>query len=103
MIKNKNNQYIVECLSKIAGDCLQNGEYCDSEEEAENWVEKECWIFSGEGWICIKCHEQFMGNLKSHRKEQGNGLDGIDSDVKGHDGLDNDLETGIGNVYGKVN
>ena len=44
-----------------------------------------------------------MGNLKSHRKEQGNGLDGIDSDVKGHDGLDNDLETGIDNVYGKVN
>ena len=49
MIKNKNNQYAVECLSKIAGDCLQNGECCDSEEEAENWVEKEdlesitCW------------------------------------------------------------
>ena len=36
-----------------------------------------------------------MGSLKSHRKAQGNGLDGIDDDLEAHDGLDNDLETGI--------
>jgi len=95
LITKKNNQYTVECLSNVAENCLQNGEYCDSEEEAEHWVESECWIFSGDGWICSKCHDEFMGNLKSHRKEQGHGLEGMDDDIKGHDGLDNDLETGI--------
>jgi hypothetical protein len=89
------NQYAVECHSKIATDCCQKGEYSDSEEEAKDWVENECWIFSGEGWICLKCHDTFMGSLTSHRKKQGNGLDGVDGDIEAHDGLDNDLETGI--------
>ena len=95
MITKKNNKYSVECFSKVANDCLENGDYCGSEEEAESWVENECWVFSGEGWICSKCHDHFMGSLKSHRKAQGNGLDGIDDDLEAHDGLDNDLETGI--------
>ena len=89
------NQYAIECHSKIASDCLQKGKCFDSEEEAQDWAEKECWIFSGEGWICLNCHDQFMGNLTSHRKKQGHGLDGSDSDTKAHDGLDNELETGI--------
>jgi len=89
------NQYAVECHSKISTDCCQKGEYFDSEEEAKDWVENECWIFSGEGWICLKCHDAFMGSLTSHRKKQGNGLDGVDGDIDAHDGLDNDLETGI--------
>ena len=89
------NQYAIECHSKIVSDCLQKGKYFGSEEEAQDWVENECWIFSGEGWICLKCHDEFMGNLTSHRKKQGNGLDGLDSDIEAHDGLDNELETGI--------
>ena len=89
------NQYAIECHSKIASDCLQKGKYFYSEEEAQDWVEKECWIFSGEGWICLKCHDEFMGSLTSHRKKQGHGLDGSDSDIEAHDGLDNELETGI--------
>ena len=95
MIVKKNNQYSAECQTKIATDCVQTGEYCDSEEEAQHWAEQECWIDSGEGWICNKCHDQMMGNLKRHRKEQGLGLSGIDDDLKGYDGLDNELESGI--------
>ena len=86
------------CQTKIATDCLQIGEYCDSEEEAQEWVEDECWIDSGEGWICNKCHEQIMGNLKMHRKEQGRGLTGLDNNLRGFDGLDNDLASGIDSV-----
>ncbi len=76
-------KYAVECISKIASDCIQD------------WVEGECWIFSGEGWICHKCHDAFMGSLTSHRKKQGNGIDGVNSKIEASDGLDNDLETGI--------
>ncbi len=86
LIVQKNNQYSVECQTKVAKDCLQKGEFCDSEEEAQEWVEDECWIFSGEGWICIKCNEHFMGNLKKTRKSRG------------LDGLDDDLEVGINTV-----
>ena len=85
-------QYAVECVSKIASDCIRKGEYFDSEEEAKDWVESECWIFAGEGWICLKCHDASMGSLTSLRKKQGNGLDGS---IEAYDGLDNDLETGI--------
>ena len=95
MFLNKNNQYAVECQPKLDTDCIQNGEYCDSEEEAQEWVESECWIFSGDGWLCNKCHDQFMINLKKHRKVKGNGLDGVDNDLEGFDGLDSDLEAGI--------
>ncbi len=90
-----NKKYTVECTSKIASDCPQTGKYFDSEEDAVTWVESECWIFSGEGWICIKCHGMHMGRLTLHRKKQGHGLDGLDADVKGDDGLDHELETGI--------
>ena len=98
MFLNKNNQYRIECHTKLATDCIQNGEYCDSEEEAQEWVESECWIFSGDGWICNKCHDQFMSNLKKLRKVKGNGLNGVDNDLDGFDGLDNDLETGVDTV-----
>ena len=98
MLLKKNNQYSVECQTKIASDCDQSGEYFDSEVEAHHWVEQECWIDSGEGWICNNCHDQMMGSLKLHRKEQGLGLSGMDNDREGYDGLDNDLENGIDTV-----
>ena len=94
----KNNQFSVECKTNIAADCFKKGQYFNSEEEAEDWVERECWIFSGEGWICNKCHDQLMGNLKKHRKNQGKGIDGLNHEVQGLDGLDNDLEGGIDTV-----
>ena len=71
MIIKKNDQYAVECQIKMALDCLQAGEYCNSEEEAQEWVENECWIFSGEGWICLKCNEEIMRNLGKTRRMRG--------------------------------
>ncbi|PIQ99283.1 MAG: hypothetical protein COV66_15040 [Nitrospinae bacterium CG11_big_fil_rev_8_21_14_0_20_45_15] len=71
MIIKKNNQFAVECQTKEASDCPQQGEFCDSEDEARDWVEYECWLYSGEGWICIQCNEYFMANIKSIRKSKG--------------------------------
>ena len=53
----RNNQFSLVCSARVAEDCSENGGWCDTEEEAQEWVEDECWIFSGEGWICffIKC------------------------------------------------
>ncbi len=86
MILQKNNQYSVECQIKMAKNCLKNGEYCDSREEALEWVEDECWTFSGEGWICISCTEHIVLNLAKKRKQ------------KGPDRRDDDLEVGIETV-----
>ena len=63
MIVKKDEKYAVECQIKISDDCSQTGEYCDTEEEAKEWVEDEFWIFSGEGYICLKCNEQILKNL----------------------------------------
>ena len=95
MIVQKNNQYAVKCFINMATNCVQNGEYCDSEEEAIEWAEYECWIFSGEGWICTDCHEKVMENMVKMRKLKGSdGPAGPDEE----DGLDNDLEVGIDTV-----
>ena len=71
MIIENNNQYAVECQTKISKDCLQNGAFCDSEDDAHEWVESDCWIDSGEGWICTKCNEQILQNLKNIRPKFG--------------------------------
>ncbi len=81
MIIKKDNQFSVECHSKVASDCLQNGAYCETEEEAREWVEDECWINSGEGWFCPQCNIHFMGNLSNYRRD--NKLDRIDTDLAG--------------------
>ena len=70
-IVQKNNQYSVVCQIKGATDCQESGEYCDSHEEAQEWVEDECWIFSGEGWICFTCVESIWRRLVSKRKQNG--------------------------------
>jgi hypothetical protein len=51
--------------------CIQTSEYFDDEEDALHWVEHECWIFSGEGWICTECNEYIMANLGRIRHERG--------------------------------
>jgi len=35
----RNNQYSMVCHTRVAEDCLENGGWCDSEEEAKDWVE----------------------------------------------------------------
>jgi hypothetical protein len=92
LIIRKDNRYSVGCQTKVAKDCLKNGEFCDSEEEAQEWVEDECWIFSGEGWICLKCNEHFMGSLRMTRR-----IKGLDGNEKGPDD-DEDLAVGIETV-----
>ena len=71
MIVKKNNQYAVECQIKISADCVRVSEYFDNEEDAQDWVEDECWINSGEGWICIRCNEQIIQNLGKMRTDRG--------------------------------
>ena len=88
MFVERNNQYSVVCHTRVAEDCLENGKWFDSEEEAQDWVEEECWIFSGEGWICLKCNAHFMRNLSQTRRDKG-----LDSLLP--DGWDDDLEVGI--------
>lgn len=68
MILQKDNQYAVECKTKVVDNCAQNGEYCDDEEEALEWVEDECWINTGEGWFCLQCNDYFMANLRKNRE-----------------------------------
>ncbi len=91
MILQKNNQYAVECQTKMSSRCLGNGEYCDSEEDAVLWVEYECWIDSGEGWICTICHEMIMNNLVKMRYQK----EAAEPQPEPEDGLNNDLENGI--------
>ena len=79
MIIDKNGHYAIECQTKAAIDCLQNSGYFDSKEEAQESVEDECWIFTGEGWICINCNTHFMANLRKQRKDRG--LDESDDDL----------------------
>ena len=86
MFLKKNDQYSVECYTRISKDCLENGRYCNSKEEARDWVEDKCWIYSGEGWICIKCNEHFMRNLAKRRRD------------KQQDNRDDDLFIGIETV-----
>jgi hypothetical protein len=66
LFKQRNDQYSVKCHTKIAPDCLLWGEYCDSKVEAQEWVEKEC-------WICIQCNAHFMRNLAKNRLIKGQG------------------------------
>jgi hypothetical protein len=91
MILQKNNLYSVECHTKIAKDCSGNGGWCDSEEEAQEWVEDECWLFSGDGWFCNECNSHFMRNLSQTRRDKG-----LDSLLP--DGWDDNLEVGINTV-----
>jgi len=69
-VVQKNNQYSVVCHLKRVTDCHKNGELCDSHEEAEEWAEEECWIFSGEGWICFACVESIWRRVVTKRKEK---------------------------------
>jgi hypothetical protein len=63
LIVKKNNLFAVECQIKISAECSQTGEFCETEEDAKEWVEDAFWIFSGEGYICLKCNEQILRNL----------------------------------------
>ncbi len=69
-IVQKNDQYSVQCQINRATDCLESGDFCDSHEEAVEWVEEECWIYSGEGWICFHCVESIWKKVVNKRQEK---------------------------------
>ena len=69
-IVQKNNQYSVECQINRAANCLKIGEYHDSHEDAVEWAEEECWIFSGEGWICFHCVESIWKKVVNKRQDK---------------------------------
>ncbi|MFQ5443801.1 MAG: hypothetical protein ACE5EK_04195 [Nitrospinales bacterium] len=71
MFNRKDNQIAVKCQVTMAKNCVLIGEYVDSEEEALEWVEEDCWISSGEGWICPRCHEQILKNIGNIGKPPG--------------------------------
>jgi hypothetical protein len=39
------------------------GKFCETKEDARDWVEDECWICSGEGYFCVECNDQVLRNI----------------------------------------
>tara|TARA_B100001750_G_C14945649_1_gene320980 strand:+ start:176 stop:481 length:306 start_codon:yes stop_codon:yes gene_type:complete len=62
-LENENGEIAIPCQLKLAENCVQKSEYCEDQEEAREWVEDECWIFSGEGYFCVQCNEQVLRNI----------------------------------------
>ena len=56
-LENEDGEFAIPCQIKIAEDCVQQGEFCEDKEDAREWVEDECWIYSGEGYFCVQCNE----------------------------------------------
>jgi hypothetical protein len=53
----------IPCQLKISEDCVEVGEFFESREDARQWAEEECWIFSGEWYLCVECNQQIMLNI----------------------------------------
>ncbi|UCD11612.1 MAG: hypothetical protein JSU88_00525 [Nitrospinaceae bacterium] len=66
-VKNEKGEVAVACQIKLASNCAGKGAFCEDEEDARDWVEEECWVFSGVGYICLQCNEQIMRNLREIR------------------------------------
>ncbi len=62
-LENEKGEFATPCQIKIAENCAQHGKYCEDKQDAYEWTEDECWIFSGEGFICIQCNEQILRNI----------------------------------------
>tara|TARA_B100000686_G_scaffold182117_1_gene189141 strand:+ start:755 stop:991 length:237 start_codon:yes stop_codon:yes gene_type:complete len=62
-LENEDGEFAIPCQLKLAKDCAQQSASCEDKESAREWVEDECWIFSGEGYFCIECNEQVLRNI----------------------------------------
>jgi len=62
-LENEDGKFAIPCQIKIAEDCVEQGEFCDNKEDARDFVEADCWIFSGEGYFCCQCNEQVLRNI----------------------------------------
>ncbi len=70
MFLKKENLISVKCHIGDSPECPKQGDFCDTEEEAQEWVEEECWIPTGDGWICPDCNIHFMRNLVKVRRDK---------------------------------
>lgn len=94
MFLKKDDQVSVKCRNGDSPECPKLGEFCDNEEEAEEWVEDECWIPTGDGWICPDCNIYFMRQLvKIRRDKKQKEIEDKNSDDKDDDATE--LEVGI--------
>ncbi|MZG30895.1 MAG: hypothetical protein F3741_08830 [Nitrospinae bacterium] len=71
-IEDGDGGFAVPCQLKIAEGCEEAGEFCESKEDARLWVEEECWIFSGEWYLCAACNEQIMRNISNLQTKKMN-------------------------------
>ena len=71
-LENEDGNFAVPCQIKIAENCEQVGDYFESKQDARDWAEDECWIFSGEGYLCVSCHEQIMRNIANLQTKKTN-------------------------------
>ena len=62
-LENEDGEFAISCQIKLAEDCAQQSAFCEDKESAREWVEDECWIYSGEGYFCIECNEQVLRNI----------------------------------------
>jgi hypothetical protein len=71
-IENEAGGIAIPCQLKIAEDCVQIGQFCESREDARHWAEEECWIYSGEGYFCVQCNDQIMRNISNLQTKKMN-------------------------------
>ncbi|MBT3510813.1 MAG: hypothetical protein HN472_14850 [Nitrospina sp.] len=70
--ENEKGEFAIPCQIKIAKDCVQLGQFCETKEEARDWVEEECWISSGEGHFCVQCNDQVLRNIANLQTKKMN-------------------------------
>ena len=69
-IENEEGKFAVPCQIKIAEDCAQVGKFCETKEDARDWVEHECWIGSGEGFFAWNVTIRFCETLPIYKPKR---------------------------------
>ena len=70
--QNEAGEFAIPCQVKMSAECVQSGEFCKTQEDARDWVEDECWIYSGEGFICNQCNEHILRNIAKMQNKSSN-------------------------------
>ncbi|QPJ61364.1 MAG: hypothetical protein G3M70_05460 [Candidatus Nitronauta litoralis] len=94
MFLKKDDLVSVQCHNGDSPECPKHGEFFDNEQEAEEYVEEECWIPTGDGWICPDCNIHFMRELVKVRRDKKQTEIKKKEDDSGDDNL-LELEAGI--------
>jgi hypothetical protein len=70
--QNEAGNFAIPCQVKMSDVCAQVGEFCETKEDAYDWVEEDFWIFSGEGFICNQCNEYILRNISKLKNKDNN-------------------------------